>query len=115
LGSPDRGRERRRPASRYAIRAYAERSAQRRLDSALQGAAAVRHKPHAVLAVIGPFNLSRALARRAKSIPALDPRQCGDLQTQRESARDGAKRWSAAFATAPAFPRAVVQLSRGRA
>jgi len=38
------------------IRAYAERSAQRKLDSALQGTAAVRHKPHGVLAVLGPFN-----------------------------------------------------------
>jgi succinylglutamic semialdehyde dehydrogenase len=39
-----------------AIRAYAERSAQRKLDSALQGTAAVRHKPHGVMAVLGPFN-----------------------------------------------------------
>jgi succinylglutamic semialdehyde dehydrogenase len=28
------------------VRAYAERSAQRKLDSALQGTSAVRHKPH---------------------------------------------------------------------
>jgi succinylglutamic semialdehyde dehydrogenase len=39
-----------------AIRACAERAGQRKLDSALQGAAAVRHKPHGVLAVLGPFN-----------------------------------------------------------
>jgi succinylglutamic semialdehyde dehydrogenase len=39
-----------------AVRAYAERSAQRKLDSALQGTSAVRHKPHGVLAVLGPFN-----------------------------------------------------------
>jgi succinylglutamic semialdehyde dehydrogenase len=39
-----------------AIRSYAERSAQRKLDSALQGSAAVRHKPHGVLAVLGPSN-----------------------------------------------------------
>jgi succinylglutamic semialdehyde dehydrogenase len=39
-----------------AIRGYAERSAQRKLDSALQGSAAVRHKPHGVLAVLGPCN-----------------------------------------------------------
>ncbi len=38
------------------IRAYAERTAQRRLDSALQGTMALRHKPHGVLAVLGPFN-----------------------------------------------------------
>jgi succinylglutamic semialdehyde dehydrogenase len=38
------------------IRAYAERSARRKLDSAIQGTMAVRHKPHGVMAVIGPFN-----------------------------------------------------------
>ena len=39
------------------IRAYAERTAQRKLDNALQGTMAVRHKPHGVMAVLGPFNL----------------------------------------------------------
>jgi succinylglutamic semialdehyde dehydrogenase len=38
------------------IRAYAERSAQRKLDNAMQGTTAVRHKPHGVVAVIGPFS-----------------------------------------------------------
>lgn len=37
-----------------AVRAYADRTAQRRFDSALQGTAALRHKPHGVLAVITP-------------------------------------------------------------
>ena len=41
------------------IRAYAERTGQRKLDSALQGTAAVRHKPHGVMAVLGPFNFPR--------------------------------------------------------
>ncbi len=36
--------------------AFAERTAQRKLDSAMQGTTAVRHKPHGVMAVIGPFN-----------------------------------------------------------
>ncbi len=44
-----------------AIRAYADRSSQRKLDSALQGTSAVRHKPHGVLAVIGPFNFPAQL------------------------------------------------------
>lgn len=39
-----------------AIRAYATRTGQSRLDGALQGSNAVRHKPHGVVAVIGPFN-----------------------------------------------------------
>jgi succinylglutamic semialdehyde dehydrogenase len=38
------------------IRAYADRTSQRKLDSALQGTMAVRHKPHGVLAVLGPYN-----------------------------------------------------------
>ncbi len=37
------------------IRAYAERTAQRKFDNALQGMMALRHKPHGVMAVIGPF------------------------------------------------------------
>ncbi len=43
------------------IRAYAERTAQRKLDNALQGTMAVRHKPHGVMAVLGPFNLPAQL------------------------------------------------------
>jgi succinylglutamic semialdehyde dehydrogenase len=53
-----------------AIRAYAERSAQRKLDSALQGTAAVRHKPHGVLAVIAPFNFPAHLPT-GHIVPAL--------------------------------------------
>lgn len=37
------------------IRAHAERTAQRKFDNALQGTMALRHKPHGVLAVLGPF------------------------------------------------------------
>ena len=52
------------------IRAYADRSAQRKLDSALQGTTAVRHKPHGVLAVISPFS-APAQVPSAHIIPAL--------------------------------------------
>ena len=38
------------------VRAYAERTGQKKLDSGLQGTAAVRHKPHGVMAVLGPYN-----------------------------------------------------------
>ena len=38
------------------VRSYAERTGQRKLDSALQGSAALRHKPHGVMAVLGPYN-----------------------------------------------------------
>lgn len=37
------------------VRAFAERTAQRKLDNALQGTMAVRHKPHGVMAVITPY------------------------------------------------------------
>jgi len=52
------------------IRAFAERTAQRKLDNALQGTMAVRHKPHGVMAVIGPFN-SPVLLPAGHIIPAL--------------------------------------------
>ena len=52
------------------IRAYAERTSQRKLDSALQGTMAVRHKPHGVLAVLGPFNYPAHLPN-AHIVPAL--------------------------------------------
>lgn len=52
------------------IRAYADRTSQRKLDSALQGTMAVRHKPHGVLAVLGPFNFPAHLPC-AHIIPAL--------------------------------------------
>ncbi|QDK33815.1 MULTISPECIES: succinylglutamate-semialdehyde dehydrogenase [Sphingomonadaceae] len=52
------------------IRAYAERTSQRKLDSALQGAMAVRHKPHGVLLVLGPYNFPAHLPN-AHIVPAL--------------------------------------------
>jgi succinylglutamic semialdehyde dehydrogenase len=38
------------------IDAYAERTPQRKLEAALGNKIAVRHKPHGVLAVLGPYN-----------------------------------------------------------
>lgn len=52
------------------VSAYAERTGQRRLDSALQGTAAVRHKPHGVLAVLGPYNFPAHLPN-GHIVPAL--------------------------------------------
>ena len=52
------------------IRAFAERTAQRKLDSAIQGTTALRHKPHGVMAVIGPFNFPAQLPA-SHIIPAL--------------------------------------------
>lgn len=52
------------------IRAYAERTSQRKLDSALGGTAALRHKPHGVMAVLGPYNFPAHLPN-GHIVPAL--------------------------------------------
>ena len=54
----------------FSIRAYAERTAQRKLDNAIQGTSALRHKPHGVMAVISPFNFP-AHAPNSHIVPAL--------------------------------------------
>jgi succinylglutamic semialdehyde dehydrogenase len=52
------------------VGAYAQRTGMMKLDSALQGAAAVRHKPHGVMAVLGPYNFPAHLPN-GHIIPAL--------------------------------------------
>nr|WP_166179130.1 succinylglutamate-semialdehyde dehydrogenase [Altererythrobacter segetis] len=52
------------------VRAYAERTGQRKLDSALQGSAALRHKPHGVMVVLGPYNFPAHLPN-GHIVPAL--------------------------------------------
>ncbi len=52
------------------IRAYAERTGQRKYDSALQGTQALRHKPHGVMAVLGPYNFPAHLPN-GHIVPAL--------------------------------------------
>ena len=52
------------------IRAYAERTSQRKLDNAMQGTMAVRHKPHGVMAVLGPYNFPAHLPN-GHIVPAL--------------------------------------------
>ena len=53
-----------------AVRGFAERTSHRRLDSALQGSAALRHKPHGVMAVITPAS-GPASVPAGHIIPAL--------------------------------------------
>jgi succinylglutamic semialdehyde dehydrogenase len=52
------------------VSAYAERSSQRRLEGALGSKVAVRHKPHGVLAVLGPYNFPAHLPN-GHIVPAL--------------------------------------------
>ncbi|WP_427964883.1 succinylglutamate-semialdehyde dehydrogenase [Altererythrobacter sp.] len=52
------------------VRAYAERTGKKKLDSALQGSAALRHKPHGVMVVLGPYNFPAHLPN-GHIVPAL--------------------------------------------
>ncbi|MGE3397392.1 MAG: succinylglutamate-semialdehyde dehydrogenase [Sphingomonas sp.] len=52
------------------VSAYAERTAQRRQEGAMGARVAVRHKPHGVLAVLGPYNFPAHLPN-GHMVPAL--------------------------------------------
>ncbi|WP_375396806.1 succinylglutamate-semialdehyde dehydrogenase [uncultured Sphingomonas sp.] len=52
------------------VAAYSERTAQRRLDSPMGSRMALRHKPHGVLAVLGPYNFPAHLPN-GHIVPAL--------------------------------------------
>lgn len=52
------------------VDAYNERSAQRRLDGDMKSRQALRHKPHGVLAVLGPYNFPAHLPN-GHIVPAL--------------------------------------------
>jgi len=52
------------------IAAYADRTPQKKLEAALGNKVAVRHKPHGVLAVLGPFNFPAHLPN-GHIVPAL--------------------------------------------
>ena len=52
------------------VTAFAERTGQKKLNSALQGTAALRHKPHGVMAVLGPYNFPAHLPN-GHIVPAL--------------------------------------------
>ena len=52
------------------VAAYSERTGQKRLEAALGARQSVRHKPHGVMAVLGPYNLPAQLPN-GHIIPAL--------------------------------------------
>ena len=52
------------------VTAYAERTGQKKLSSGIQGTQAVRHKPHGVMAVLGPYNFPAHLPN-GHIVPAL--------------------------------------------
>jgi succinylglutamic semialdehyde dehydrogenase len=71
------------------VSAYGERTSQRRMEGALGAKVAVRHKPHGVLAVLGPYNFPAHLPERPYR-PGADCRQCRGVQAEREDAAVGA-------------------------
>ncbi|WP_284124858.1 succinylglutamate-semialdehyde dehydrogenase [Parerythrobacter aestuarii] len=52
------------------ISAYSDRTGQKKLDSGIGGTAAVRHKPHGVMVVLGPYNFPAHLPN-GHIVPAL--------------------------------------------
>ena len=84
------------------IEAYAERTPQRRMEAALGNKIAVRHKPHGVLAVLGPYNFPAHLPN-GHIVPALIAGNGWCSSRRRRRLRPGPC-WSAAF-TRQAFPR----------
>ena len=52
------------------VKSYGERTGSKKLDSALQGTAGLRHKPHGVMAVLGPYNFPAHLPN-GHIVPAL--------------------------------------------
>jgi succinylglutamic semialdehyde dehydrogenase len=52
------------------VQAYAERTGKKKFDSGIQGTAALRHKPHGVMAVLGPYNFPAHLPN-GHIVPAL--------------------------------------------
>ncbi|QDH35396.1 succinylglutamate-semialdehyde dehydrogenase [Porphyrobacter sp. YT40] len=53
-----------------AVQAFAERTGKKKFDAGMQASAALRHKPHGVMAVLGPYNFPAHLPN-GHIIPAL--------------------------------------------
>lgn len=92
------------------IRSYAERTGQRKLDSALQGTSALRHKPHGVMAVLGPYNFPAHLPN-GHIIPALIAGNAVILKPSEKTPATG--EMLMAFFNRAGIPAALVQLLVG--
>ena len=93
-----------------AIRGYAERCAQRKLNNGLQGLVAVRHKPHGVMAVLSPYS-QPALIPAGHVLTALIAGNCVILKPS-EKASGSAEMLIRCFHRA-GVPAAVIQLLIG--
>jgi succinylglutamic semialdehyde dehydrogenase len=92
------------------ITAYAERTGQKKLNSALQGTAAVRHKPHGVMAVLGPYNFPAHLPN-GHIVPALIAGNCIIFKPSEKTPAVG--EFLVGCFHAAGFPEEVVQLLIG--
>ena len=92
------------------VRAYADRTGQRKLDSALQGTAALRHKPHGVMAVLGPYNFPAHLPN-GHMVPALIAGNCVILKPSEKTPAVGEK--LVQLFNRSGIPEGVVQLLIG--
>tara|TARA_R110002072_G_scaffold38314_19_gene111009 strand:- start:895 stop:2328 length:1434 start_codon:yes stop_codon:yes gene_type:complete len=92
------------------ITAYAERTGQKKLNSALQGTAAVRHKPHGVMAVLGPYNFPAHLPN-GHIVPALIAGNCIIFKPSEKTPAVG--EFLVKCFHAAGFPEEVVQLLIG--
>ena len=123
---PDRPRDRQaalggaRPRSRrwstrstFRSSAYAERTAQRRLEGAMGARVAVRHKPHGVLAVLGPYNFPAHLPN-GHIVPALLAGNAVRVQAAARRRRRSATIWSELYHEA-GVPEGVVRCVQGGA
>ena len=86
------------------VDAYAERTPQQKLEAALGNKVAVRHKPHGVLAVLGPYNFPAHLPN-GHIVPALIAGNAVVFKPSEKTPGDAARSWSIA-STRPASPKA---------
>ena len=92
------------------VSAYAQRTGQSKKNSALQGNSAVRHKPHGVMAVLGPYNFPAHLPN-GHIVPALIAGNAVILKASEKTPAVGEKLLS--FFHKAGVPSALVQLCVG--
>ncbi len=71
------------------VTAYSERTSQRRMEGALGARVAVRHKPHGVLAVLGPYNFPAHLPN-GHLVPAQHAGRAGGFKPSEKTPATGA-------------------------
>lgn len=86
------------------VSAYSERTGQRRIEAPMNTRLALRHKPHGVLAVLGPYNFPAHLPN-GHIVPALLAGNAVVFKPSEKTPR--AAHSSSIASTPPAFPKAA--------